>query len=301
MHVDVNPAWTERCPGARRGKFGDSVKNHVVCLAAAGEILADVINDLFSPQRFHQVGIGGAAHPGYTGAEVARGKLHRIRADSPGRAVDQHALAWLDTALFKTAQSGHPAAHCSGGFLIGETGRLQRQRAVLRQAFVLGITAEVHVERRSKDLVADAEARDTAAHGFNIPGQFHPQHRSAWPANAQVQAGEQPLGAWHRETAHARVADRDAGRTHPHQNFVVSGDRLAHPPELKHLRGTISFVHNRFHRLSLIAHAERAIVITTLPFLCPASKYRCAAAACSSGKQRSIIAVSVRASASSLM
>ena len=74
------------------------VEDDVVGLAALGEILLGVVDHLVRPNRAHELDIGGAADPGYFGAEVLR-DLYRRRADATGSADDQDVVTRLMPAL----------------------------------------------------------------------------------------------------------------------------------------------------------------------------------------------------------
>jgi len=85
-----------------------------------GEILPGVIHHLTRPQRFHQFQVYAAAHPGHLGSEVAAGKLHRIRADRAGSAVDQDFLPRLEFSLFEALPGRLSCARNGGGFGIAK-------------------------------------------------------------------------------------------------------------------------------------------------------------------------------------
>jgi hypothetical protein len=59
----------------KRGRAGCN-ENDVVGLAVLGEIPFGVVDDLVGPDGFHQLQIGGAAHPGHLGSKVL-GELDR--------------------------------------------------------------------------------------------------------------------------------------------------------------------------------------------------------------------------------
>ena len=132
--------------------LAQDVEDQVVGLSVLGEVLFGVIDDLIGAQRLHVFQPRGAADPGDFCAVVLR-KLDCGRADSAGRAVDQHLLAGLDFAPAQEAHRHDRAVGHGGGFCVAHVGRLHGQRAVFRHAQILGIGAHALAE------VADTPGR----------------------------------------------------------------------------------------------------------------------------------------------
>jgi hypothetical protein len=71
------------------------------------------------------------------------------------------------------------------------------------------MSAELRLQGRREDLVADLEAVDGLADGFDIAGQFHAEDWLSWLAHPEREARRQPQQRRNGEAAHARVPDVD--------------------------------------------------------------------------------------------
>ena len=84
----------------------NAIQNDVVTVAAFGEILLSIVNDLIRADGSDHVHITRAAYAGDIRAERL-GDLHRERTDTACRPVNQNSLPLLNSSLVaKTLQCG---------------------------------------------------------------------------------------------------------------------------------------------------------------------------------------------------
>ena len=105
------PTITSVPRGVRARRSWDSerlpadVEDHVVAPAAAGEVVAGVVDDVVGAERSDQVHLRRAAHAGDFGAERL-GDLHGERPHASGRADDQDLVPGLDLSACRERPGG---------------------------------------------------------------------------------------------------------------------------------------------------------------------------------------------------
>jgi putative ABC transport system ATP-binding protein len=100
-----------RLQGAHGVPAGE-VEDHLEALAAAGEVLAGVVDHVIRTKGADKLDVARAAHAGHLGTERL-GDLHGEGADTARRAVDQHRIAGLHAADVAQALQGGDGPHAT--------------------------------------------------------------------------------------------------------------------------------------------------------------------------------------------
>ena len=209
---DVDPARLQRAPAAPERLLADGVEDHVVELAALGEVLVQVVDDLVGPERAHELDVLRVADGRDVRAGVL-GQLHPGGADGSGRAVDEHARALADVRLPQARErEARPVA--DGGSLVeAHSCGLVCEHARLADADELGVRAGADAE----DLVPDRELRDVCAGGLDHARELEAESLLLRPAEPGEEAADEELGA-----AQPGIRARDRRRVDLHEDLVRS-------------------------------------------------------------------------------
>src|SRR5258708_24019898 len=134
---DEDPPGGHDAPVSRQRMVPDAIEDHVISLGAPGEIVGRVVHDMVCTYLANEVHIPRAAYTGHFGAERS-GDLHRERAHTARRTVDQNLLPRLNLAFVaKALKSGQPRYRYGRRLLEGKIGGLQGQTS-FRRAHILG-------------------------------------------------------------------------------------------------------------------------------------------------------------------
>src|SRR5204862_7075557 len=107
---DEPPPRPERATDPPPGLRPADVDDHVVALAAPREVLLRVVDHAVGTERPRLLDVARPADRCHRARAESLRDLHRERADGAGRAVDEHALARLETAVVaKCLQRGQRA------------------------------------------------------------------------------------------------------------------------------------------------------------------------------------------------
>ena len=107
------------------------VEDQVVALAAVGEVLPGVIDDLIGADRADKIDLCGAGHAGDLGAE-GLGQLHGVGADAARGTDDQDLPPGCDPPGVQAFDSSKPRDRDDGGLLEAQPGGLAHQFVLLR-------------------------------------------------------------------------------------------------------------------------------------------------------------------------
>ena len=102
---DERPGGGERSPEPRRAAVAADVEDQVIALAAVGEVLPGVVDDLVGADRADQAGFRGAGHPSDLGAE-GFGELHGVGTDASRGTDNQDVLPGPDMPGAQALQGG---------------------------------------------------------------------------------------------------------------------------------------------------------------------------------------------------
>jgi hypothetical protein len=221
----------------RPGPVAGDVEHDVVTPAVAREVVLRVVDDVVCADRADDLHVPRAAHAGHFGSERLR-DLDGKRADSSGRAVDQHVLPGLNASLVAQALKCADCCNRYGGSLFeGHVRGLGNDR--LANAHILG-------ERpvpRAEDFVPRLEFAGASAHRFDRPREVDAQDFALWFAEAGLCAHEV-----RRARQHVPVDGIHGSRANTHEHTVVRDFRLVDLSQLEDVRRSVVVVDHRFHR-----------------------------------------------------
>ena len=232
--------------GGRALSPPDSVEDDVVALRPTREILARVIDDGTSAERFDQLEVGGAAHTGHMRAEVPN-ELNGRRADGTRSAVHQDMLPGFDIGSPDEVQGYKAAVWKRSRFLEGQVGWPRRQHAARWPTDVLRVRAE-HALAHAEHRVTHLERGDVSSEGVDLPGQHHAEDGSARRLEPEQQAEQEPIPGGKFQAPHQDVACRHGGREDLYAYLVASGSWGFHLFELKKLWWPVSCTDDCFHK-----------------------------------------------------
>jgi len=179
-------------------------------LAAVGEVLPGVVDDLVGADRAHQIHLASAGHPGDRGSE-GLGQLHGVGADAPRGTDDQNLLPGCDAPGVQAFDGGEPGDRDHGGLLEAQPGGLAHQ-FVRSRGGVFGERAAGD----AKHLIAGPEPADVGAGRGDRARHVQPGDTLLRPPEPEAQDPHQVRLATHQMTR----APVHARRPHPHENLA---------------------------------------------------------------------------------
>ena len=180
-------------------------------MAAVGEVLAGVVEDVVGAEGAHEVELRGAGHAGDL-RPGGLGELDGVAAHAAGRADDEHLLPCPDAPGIEALQRGARRDRHRGGLREGEVPGLAGQLALLGD----GVLGEAALPG-AVDLVADGEPGHLRPDGDHRAGEVHPQHGVPRPTDPEGEAAE--VGQPRHEVDDAAV---EAGRAHLDEHLAVA-------------------------------------------------------------------------------
>src|SRR5271166_6445544 len=138
---DVDSVRFQKPFAVAEGALAHRVEDHVVLLLVPGEIPGRVVDDPVGAQAPDQLHMASVADRGHVGTQALQ-QLDRRRADSTGCAVDQDILPAADLCRPDMREGIVRTLGTGSGLLVGHVRRHGRERAVLGNRHVLGVSAE---------------------------------------------------------------------------------------------------------------------------------------------------------------
>ena len=243
---DVDPAGPEHSSTPPERVLADGVDDRVVGLAAPGEVVLQVVDDVVGAEGSHELDVPGAADAGDMGAEVL-GELHCGGAERARRAVDDDPAPGSRVRQPQRRERLHRAIGHGRCLFEGEARRLERDRPTLAHADVLRVGAEV-AGRAAEHHVADLELGHGAADGLDLAGQVDAERRPTRLPQPQRETPEHRRGG-----AGMGIGLRHGGRTHPDEDLVVLGRGAIDLRDPEHLRWPVAILDDGPHASPTVA------------------------------------------------